>query len=175
MPTDKIISLLNVTSETSLDDLQERVDIIEHKLKFIDKKPTVACLEWLDPLMSAGNWIPELVNIAGGIPVLAEVDVQSAYIEWEDVREADPEVIVVIARGFSVERTMREIGTLLQVPGFTDLQAIKNKRFYIADGEQYFYHTDAGLIDSIEILAEIIQPKQFIFGNEGEGWIKFEV
>ena len=174
MPAERIISLLTNTPESSLEDLQERVDIIEHKLKFIDKKPTVACLEWLDPLMAAGNWIPELVAIAGGIPVLAEVDGQSAYIEWEDIRETDPEVIVVIARGSSVERTVREIGTLLQLPGFADLQAIKNKRFYIADGDQYFYHTDAGLIDSIEILAEIINPKQFIFGNEGEGWIKFE-
>lgn len=175
MPAERIISQLTHTAGTSIDDLQERVDIIEHKLKFIDKKPTVACLEWLDPLMAAGNWIPELVTIAGGIPVLAGVDEQSAYIEWEEIMEADPEIIVVIARGSSVERTVREIGTLLQLPGFADLQAIKNKRFYIADGEQYFYHQDPSIVDSMEILAEIINPKQFIFGNEGEGWIKFEV
>jgi iron complex transport system substrate-binding protein len=175
MPAEQIISLLAPTAQPVLDELQERLDIIEHKLKFIDKKPTVACLEWLDPLTVAGDLLPQLVAIAGGAPVLVAAGEQSLAIDWHDIQAADPEIIVVIVRGLSVERTMREIGGLLQQPGFADLQATKNKRLYIADGEQYFYHTNAGLVDSIEMLAEIIQPKQFIFGNEGEGWIKFEV
>jgi iron complex transport system substrate-binding protein len=158
-----------------LEELQERVDIIRHKLRFIEKKPTVACIEWLDPLMTSGNWVPELVTIAGGTPVLSEAGKHSPYIDWEDLREQDPQVIVVMACGFSVERTLKEIVTLLQLPGFADLQAIKNKRFYIADGNQYFNRPGPRIVDSIEILAEIINPKQFIFGYEGEGWIKFEV
>lgn len=175
MPAEHIISLLAPTNEALLEELQERVDIIEHKLKFIDKKPTVACIEWLDPLTIAGDLLPQLVAIAGGTPMLVAASEQALAIDWQDIQQADPEIIVVIVRGLSVERTMREIGALLQQPGFADLQAIKNKRLYIADGEQYFYYTNAGLIDSVEMLAEIIQPKQFIFGNEGEGWIKFEV
>jgi iron complex transport system substrate-binding protein len=158
-----------------LEELQDRVDIIRHKLRFIEKKPTVACIEWLDPLMTSGNWVPELVTIAGGTSVLSEAGKHSPYVDWEDLREQDPEVIVVMACGFSVERTLKEIGTLLQLPGFDDLQAIKNKRFYIADGNQYFNRPGPRIVDSIEILAEIINPKQFIFGYEGEGWIKFEV
>jgi len=158
-----------------LEELQERVDIIRHKLRFIEKKSTVACIEWLDPLMTSGNWVPELVTIAGGTPVLSEAGKHSPYVDWEDLREQDPEVIVVMACGFSVERTLKEISTLLYLPGFADLQAIKNKRFYIADGNQYFNRPGPRIIDSIEILAEIINPKQFIFGYEGEGWIKFEV
>jgi iron complex transport system substrate-binding protein len=158
-----------------LEELQERLDIIQHKLRFIEKKPTGACIEWLNPLMTSGNWVPELVNIAGGTPVLSEAGKHSPYIDWEDLREQDPEVIVVMACGFSVERTLKEVNTLLQLPGFADLQAIKNKRFYIADGNQYFNRPGPRIVDSIEILAEIINPKQFIFGYEGEGWIKFEV
>ncbi len=158
-----------------IEELQERIDIVQHKLRFIEKKPTVACIEWLEPLMTSGNWVPELVSIAGGAPILSEVGKHSPYINWEDLREQDPEVIVVMACGFSVERTLKEISTLLQLPGFADLQAIKNKRFYIADGNQYFNRPGPRIIDSIEILAEIINPKQFIFGYEGEGWIKFEV
>ncbi len=158
-----------------IEELQERIDIIQHKLRFIEKKPTVACIEWLEPLMTSGNWVPELVTIACGTPILSEAGKHSPYINWSDLREQDPEVIVVMACGFSVERTLKEISTLLQLPGFSDLQAIKNKRFYIADGNQYFNRPGPRIVDSIEILAEIINPKQFIFGYEGEGWIKFEV
>jgi iron complex transport system substrate-binding protein len=160
---------------TLLEDLQERVDLIQHKLKFIENKPTVACIEWLEPLMVSGNWVPELVQVAGGTPVLAEAGKHSPYVEWLDLRLQDPEIIVVTACGFSIERTLKEIDLLLQLPGFADLQAIKNKRFYIADGNQYFNRPGPRIVDSIEILAEIIYPKQFIFGYEGEGWIKFEV
>jgi iron complex transport system substrate-binding protein len=173
----QIARALNVVpaGDILLEDLQERVDLIQHKLKFIENKPTVACIEWMEPLMVSGNWVPELVDIAGGIPVLAQPGKHSPYIDWVDLRLQDPEIIVVMACGFSIERTLKEIDVLLQLPGFTDLQAIKNKRFYLTDGNQYFNRPGPRLVDSIEILAEIIYPKQFIFGYEGNGWIKFDV
>ncbi|MFC0518791.1 cobalamin-binding protein [Mucilaginibacter angelicae] len=158
-----------------LESLQERVDIIKHKLKFIDSKPTVACIEWLEPIMISGNWVPGLVNIAGGTPVLVQAGKHSPYIEWDDILQQDPEIIVVMPCGFSIERTMREINLLLDRPGFASLKAVKNDRLYIADGNQYFNRPGPRIVDSIEILAEIIRPKQFIFGYEGEGWIKFSV
>jgi iron complex transport system substrate-binding protein len=173
----EIARALNVTSSANslIEDLQERVDLIQHKLKFVENKPTVACIEWLEPLMISGNWVPELVTIAGGIPVMAEAGKHSPYVQWEDLRLQDPEVIVVMACGFSIERTLKEIDLLLQLPNFTDLQAVKNKRLYIADGNQYFNRPGPRIVDSIEILAEIIYPKQFIFGYEGDGWIKFDI
>ncbi|GGB24061.1 MULTISPECIES: cobalamin-binding protein [Mucilaginibacter] len=158
-----------------IESLQERVDIIKHKLKFIDSKPTVACIEWLEPLMISGNWVPGLVDIAGGTPVLAQEGKHSPYIEWDEILQQDPEIIVVMPCGFSIERTMREINLLLDRPGFASLKAVKNDRFYIADGNQYFNRPGPRIVDSIEILAEIIRPKQFIFGYEGEGWIKFSL
>lgn len=161
-------------ADTLLEELQERVDLIRHKLKFVENKPTVACIEWLEPLMISGNWVPELVSIAGGVPVMAEAGKHSPYIQWEDLRLQDPEVIIVMACGFDIERTLKEIDLLLQLPGFTNLQAIKNKRLYLTDGNQYFNRPGPRIVDSIEVLAEIIYPKQFIFGYEGDGWIKFE-
>lgn len=158
-----------------IESLQERVDIIKHKLKFIDSKPTVACIEWLEPLMISGNWVPGLVDIAGGTVVLAQEGKHSPYVEWDDILQQDPEIIVVMPCGFSIERTMREINLLLDRPGFASLKAVKNDRFYIADGNQYFNRPGPRIVDSIEILAEIIRPKQFIFGYEGEGWIKFSL
>ncbi|MEN0056028.1 MAG: cobalamin-binding protein [Mucilaginibacter sp.] len=156
-----------------LERLTERVDIIKHKLKFSDSKPTVACIEWLDPLMVSGNWVPGLVNIAGGTPVLAQDGKHSPYVQWSDIQEQNPEFIVVMPCGFSIERTLKEIDILMQLPGFADLKAIKNNQLFIADGNHYFNRPGPRIVDSIEILAEIMRPKQFAFGYEGEGWIKF--
>ena len=163
----------NNAGENLVEELQERVDIIRHKLKFIENKPTVACIEWLDPLMLSGNWIPELINIAGATSVLAQAGKPSTAVEWNYIRLQDPEVIIVMPCGFSIERTLKEVDLLLQLPGFTELKAVKNNRFYIADGNQYFNRPGPRIVDSLEILAEIIHPKQFIFGYEGNGWIKF--
>jgi iron complex transport system substrate-binding protein len=158
-----------------LEDLNERVDLIRHKLKYVDNKPTVACVEWLEPLMVSGNWVPELVSIAGGIPLLAEAGKHSPYINWDDIKSRDPDILIIMPCGFAIERTLKEIHLLLQVPGFSELKAVKTNRVYIADGNQYFNRPGPRIVDSIEILAEIINPKQFIFGYEGRGWIKFSV
>lgn len=155
--------------------LEERTDIIKHKLKFISDKPTVACIEWLQPLMISGNWVPELVEIAGGQPVLIEKGQHSPYIRWDDLKIQDPDVIVVMPCGFGMDRTLKEMNLLLKLPGFAGLKAVKNNRLYIADGNQYFNRPGPRIVDSLEILAEIINPKQFIFGYEGEGWMKFGV
>lgn len=159
--------------EELLELLEERLDIIRHKLKFITDKPAVACIEWLEPLMISGNWIPEMVELAGGVPILAQTGTHSPYVKWEDILTADPDIIVLMPCGFSIDRTMREVSVILQQPGFKELKAIKNNRFYITDGNQYFNRPGPRVVDSVEILAEIINPKQFIFGYEGNGWVKF--
>jgi iron complex transport system substrate-binding protein len=156
-----------------IENLQERTDIIRHKLKYVESRPTVACIEWLEPLMVSGNWIPEMVNMAGGSAILGEAGKHSPFVEWDAILQADPEIIIVMPCGFSIERTMREIDLLLNLPGFAAMQAVKNNRFYIVDGNQYFNRPGPRIVDSVEILAEIIHPKFFSFGYEGNGWIKF--
>jgi iron complex transport system substrate-binding protein len=170
-----VASALEVTQagEKLIEDLQERVDIIRHKLKFMENKPTVACIEWLEPMMLSGNWVPELVTIAGGVSILTQPGKHSPYVNWTEIQAQDPDVLLLMPCGFSIERTMREIDLLLQLPGFAEMKAVKNNRVYIADGNQYFNRPGPRIVDSVEILAEILHPKQFIFGYEGEGWIKF--
>jgi iron complex transport system substrate-binding protein len=170
-----VATALNVeeAGNTLIEDLEERVDIIRHKLKYVESRPTVACIEWLEPLMVSGNWIPELVSIAGGNSVLAEAGKHSPFVQWDQIQEKDPDVIVVMPCGFSIERTIREIDILLNLPGFAAMQAVKNNRLYITDGNQYFNRPGPRVVDSVEILAEIIHPKLFNFGYEGNGWIKF--
>jgi iron complex transport system substrate-binding protein len=162
-------------AEELLERAAERVDIIRHKLKFISDRPRVACIEWLAPLMTAGNWTPELVEIAGGSPLLALNGRHSPFIEFADLLQADPDIIVLMPCGFSVARTLQEINLLLELDGWAGLTAVRNNRIYIADGNHYFNRSGPRLTDSIEILAEIINPKQFVFGYEGEAWIKFNV
>jgi iron complex transport system substrate-binding protein len=168
---------LNVTDagKDLIENLNQRVDIIRHKLKFNENKPTVACIEWLEPLMISGNWVPGLVSIAGGIPVLTEQGKHSSYIQWDDLRLADPDILVIMPCGFPIERILKEMDVLLALPGFSELRAVKNNAVYIADGNQYFNRPGPRIVDSVEILAEIINSKQFIFGYEGAGWIKFSL
>jgi len=154
---------------------EERINIIRHKLKFITEKPTVACIEWLSPLMIAGNWTPEIIEIGGGIPVLTVAGKHSSYINFQDILNADPDIIVIMPCGFSIQRTLQEIGLLLDLPGWAGLKAVKAQRVFIVDGNQYFNRSGPRMTDSIEIMAEIINPKQFIFGYEGDGWVHFKV
>ena len=157
-----------------IEDLEERIDLIKHKLKFFPAKPKVALIEWLSPIMVAGNWIPELVEIAGGTPLLAENGKHSPFVEWQQIYDANPDILIVTPCGFSIARTLQEIDLLLNLPGWRDLEAVKNNRVYIADGNAYFNRSGPRIVDTIEILAEIITPKYFNYGFEGEGWIKFE-
>lgn len=156
-----------------VEELQERIDLIHHKLKFVENRPKVACIEWLNPLMIAGNWTPQLIEIAGGTPVLGLAGKHSPRVKPEDLLVANPDIIVVAACGFSIERTLQEINLLLELPGWNEMAAVKNNQVYIADGNQYFNRPGPRIVDTIEMLAEIIQPKQFVFGYEGSGWLKF--
>ena len=154
---------------------EERINIIRHKLKFITNKPKIACIEWLSPLMIAGNWTPEIVEIAGGIPVLTAKAKHSAYVSFEDVLREDPDIIVLMPCGFSIQRTLEEISLLLELPEWGKLKAVRENNIYVSDGNQYFNRSGPRITDSIEIMAEIINPKQFVFGLEGSAWMKFNV
>jgi len=157
-----------------VEDLEERIDLVKHKLKFFPDKPKVAIIEWLSPIMVAGNWIPELVEIAGGQSLLAENGKHSPFVEWQQIYDANPDVLVIAPCGFSIARTLQEIDLILNLPGLRDLTAVKNNRVYITDGNAYFNRSGPRIVDTIEMLAEMITPKYFNYGYEGEGWIKFE-
>ncbi len=167
---------LNVPKKADelLYDLQERVDLVEHKHKFFAEKPTVVNIEWLNPLMVSGNWIPEVVEKAGGKSLLAPAGKHSPFLSWDEIKAADPDVLVVMPCGFSISRSLQEIDLLLNLDGWTSLKAVKNNRIYITDGNNYFNRSGPRIVDSIEIMAEIISPKYFAYGYEGKGWIKFE-
>lgn len=150
--------------EAELEQWQERIDIIRHKLKFIRQLPGVACIEQLNPLSTAGGRIPALVEIAGGTAIASE----------ENGLLFPPDIVILMQPGKNIEESLREIGGLLDQPWFAESPALKNNRVYVADCREYFQLPGPGMIDSLEILAEIINAGDFHFGFEGRGWIKFE-
>ncbi len=171
-----IANYLGVENEGQvlIESLEERIDLVKHKLKFFPDKPSVVCIEWLSPMMVAGNWVPQLVEVAGGKPILSENGKHSLFINWETIVAENPDIILIMPCGFTIARTLQKIDLLLTLPDWGTLNAIKNNRVYIADGNAYFNRGGPRLVDSVEILAEIINPKYLNFGYEGKGWIKFE-
>lgn len=150
--------------------LRARIAAIAERTRTLESKPTVACLEWIDPLMAAGNWIPELVEMAGGVNLFGESGAHSPWLTWEALREADPEVIIMLPCGFDMARTAQDLPILEALDGWQNLRAVQSGRVYLTDGNQYFNRPGPRLVESLEILAEILQPDLFNFGHRGRGW-----
>lgn len=120
--------------------------------------PTIACIEWMEPLMTASHWMPDVAEMGGGRAVLAEPGERSSYVEWEALRKADPDVIAVMPCGFSIERTLSELHYLTERDGWSTLKAVRNGRVYLFDGNAYFNRPGPRLYRSIELLARALHP-----------------
>jgi iron complex transport system substrate-binding protein len=133
-------------------------------------RPRVACIEWIDPLMAAGNWMPELVSLAGGANLFGGLGEHSPWLNWEDLRTSDPDVIVILPCGFDLVRTRAELGPLLSQPGFGALRAVGTGRVFLTDGHQYFNRPGPRLVESLEILCELLHPEVFPPTHRSERW-----
>ena len=133
---------------------------------------TVAVIEWIEPLMAAGNWMPELVEICAGINLFGTAGKHSPWMSYEEMVAKDPDIIVVTPCGFDNERTLSEMPLITGQKDFGKLQAAKTGRVFVADGNQYFNRPGPRLIDSLEIMAEIIYPEVFHFGHKDKAWLK---
>ncbi len=147
------------------------VDVIQLTC-LIKKRPSVACIEWIEPLMAAGNWVPELVELAGGQNLFGEAGKHSPWLNWEALVEHDPEVIVVMPCGFDLARARHEMSALTSRPEWPDLRAVRQRQVYVTDGSQYFNRPGPRLVESLEILAAILHPTRFHFAHEGAAWVR---
>lgn len=150
---------------------RNRLNAIAVKTRRFRERPTVACIEWIDPLMAGGNWVPELVGIAGGINLFGEAGKHSPWMTFGNLLAADPELIVILPCGWDIPRSRSEMSPLTTRPEWPHLRAVKNRRVYLTDGNQYFNRPGPRLVESAEILAEILHPETFHFGHEGTGWV----
>jgi iron complex transport system substrate-binding protein len=132
-------------------------------------RPRVACIEWIEPLMAAGNWTPELIEMAGGINLFGEAGRHSPWMTWEQLEAADPDAIVIAPCGFDLARTEREMYWLTDRPDWKGLRAVQSGRVYLADGNQYFNRPGPRVVETFEILAEILHP-EIAPRHRGRAW-----
>ena len=130
-------------------------------------RPTVACIEWIDPLMAAGNWVPELVELAGGTNLFGEAGKHSPWMTWDDLAARDPDVVVVMPCGFDLPRTWAELPALTGRPGWGSLRAVRTGRVWAADGNAYFNRPGPRLVEALEMLAEALHPEVCRYGHAG--------
>lgn len=135
------------------------------------RRPSVLAIEWMDPMMSAGNWLPELIQLAGGSPLGAQAGEHSPWMQWDQVQKHDPDLLILMPCGFTIDQTLSEISQLTSHEGWDRLRAVKNKQVFVADGHQYFNRPGPRLVESTQILAEIIHPSVFRGGKQHPGWI----
>ena len=158
-----------------INSLTERLEAIRRACSAQRSRPSIACIEWVDPLMAAGNWVPTLVEIAGGRNLFGEAGKHSPWMSWEDLASADPDVIVALPCGYDIERTVVDMDGLARTDGWADLSAVRNGRVYVVDGNQYFNRPGPRLVESAEILAELLHEGALHYGHEGTGWRHYTV
>ncbi len=130
----------------------------------------VACIEWIDPLMMAGNWVPELVTLAGGEDLFGTPGGHAGWLEMSDLVEADPDVIVLMPCGFGIDRTLNELPALSGQAAWRSLTAVKQANVFVTDGNSFFNRPGPRLVESLEIMAEILHPSVFGQAHGGTGW-----
>ena len=165
----RVGAALDVDAQPVCDRLQARVDAISERARELPHK-RVLTVEWSDPPMTAGNWVPELVALAGGIDTLGADGSHSPRITVEAVAAADPDAIVLMPCGYDLSRTVEDGRALLADPAWGRLRAAQAGAVYATDGNAYFNRPGPRLVESLEILAEILHPAHFDFGHEGSGW-----
>ena len=154
-----------------VDTLTARLDAIRAHIQALGNRPVIACVEWIDPLMHAENWIPELVRIAGGTSMIGEPGRHSGHFSMDELVRHDPDVIAIMPCGFDIERSRKEMSPLATHPDWTRLSAVRSGRVYVTDGNQYFNRPGPRLVESAEILAELLHPGMVDFGHCGTGWV----
>jgi iron complex transport system substrate-binding protein len=150
--------------------LRARMNEIASSASAAPRRPRVLTIEWLAPLMAAGNWIPEMVEMAGGENLLGETGRHSPWLAAGAIAASDPDLIAVFPCGFSLERTQAEADRLAEESGLAAARASRDGRVLLADGNQFFNRPGPRLAESLEILAEMLHPERFDFGHRETSW-----
>jgi iron complex transport system substrate-binding protein len=119
--------------------------------------PRIACIEWIEPLMAAGNWTPELIELAGGVNLFGEAGKHSPWMTWDQLKAADPDVVLIAPCGFDLPRTAEEMHWLTDRPDWGELRAVRAERVYLSDGNRYFNRPGPRVVETLQIITEILR------------------
>ena len=142
-------------------EMQSRIDAVAARTADIAHRPKVLHLEWVDPLMCGGHWVPEMVEMAGGENCFGDKETGSFQLEWDKIVASRPEVIILMPCGFDVKRAVQDLPLLSERPEWAELPAVRNNRVYAIDAGAYTSRSGPRLVAGLEIMAEMIHPELF--------------
>ncbi|NCN83714.1 MAG: cobalamin-binding protein [Sphingomonadales bacterium] len=156
---------------------EQSIKALQKRLRELgpDKKhrPTVAAIEWIEPLMVAGNWVPELIEIAGGKSLFATAGQHSPWLEWDALLASDPDKIIFMPCGYQIGQTLAEMPTMVKHPHWAKLSAVKNGEIFLADGHHFFNRPGPRLVESAQIIADTLYAEPDDNGDLSKGWIRW--
>ncbi len=167
----RVAAALGVNGEPAIERLKARMNLLRERAYSDVRRPRVACIEWLEPLMAAGNWVPELVEAANAVNLFGTAGLHSPWMTWEQLAATDPDVIIAMPCGFSIERTLPEMHWIGSRTDYPTLRAVRENQVYVADGNQYFNRPGPRVVESLEILVEILHPG--VPANGGSRYVRY--
>jgi iron complex transport system substrate-binding protein len=166
----RVADALDARGTELVERLRARLTKIADQARGASQRPSVATIEWIDPLMAAGNWMPTLVEMAGGVNLFGVAGQHSPWMKFDELAAKNPDMILISPCGFSMDRAAQDLPALTNRAEWNGLKAVRARRVFMADGNQYFNRPGPRIAESLEILAEITHPELFHFGHEGSGW-----
>ena len=154
---------------------RERLEKLAAITRELRQRPRVFCMEWLDPVYCSGHWMPEMVEIAGGVDGLARAGADSVRIPWNDVLEWAPEVLIITPCGFNLDKVIEQTPPLFENPGWSDLPAVRNDRVYAVDANSYFARPSLRVVEGTELLAHLIHPDRFSWQGPATAFARIEL
>jgi len=153
---------------------KEIIDSLEKRIQNVKKlknntRPRVLAIEWIEPFFTAGHWVPEMIQIAGGINMISKIGEHSRRLDIQEIIDSDPDIIIMMPCGFDTKRTISEYNILKENKKWNSLKAVKNNQIFAVDANSFFSKPSIRTIDGLEILAKIIQPENFEFLKVPEG------
>ena len=141
--------------------LTARIESVIERAKDADKHPSVLHVEWADPVMCAGHWVPEMTEMAGGANSFGDKDTGTLKLDWDEVVASQPEIIIMMQCGFDVKRALEDMPLMKSKEGWASLPAVKNNQVYVVDAGAYTSRSGPRLVTGLEIMAEMIHPELF--------------
>lgn len=152
-----------------------RLEKIATMTRGLHTRPRVFCMEWLDPVYCGGHWLPEMVEIAGGVDELARAGADSVRIPWADVLSWAPEVLIITPCGFNLDKVIEQVPQLYDYPGWAELPAVQLGRVYAVDANSYFARPGPRVVAGTELLAHLIHPRLFSWAAADKAYQRLEL
>ncbi len=157
-------------AESLIEASRARLEQVKTTAETSATRPRVFCMEWLDPVYCSGHWVPEMVEMAGGLDSLSRRAADSVRIPWEDVLRWQPEVLILMPCGYRLNQVLELAPQIFSYPGWSDLPAVRNGRVFAVDANAFFARPGPRVVDGTELLARLIHPELFVWNGAGDAF-----